>query len=132
MYVREPGREVVSEAVARSSGIATAMVSYVELRAAFARLLREQSLTEEEHENVVEALNDRWKTYEKVAITEGLIRLSGDFAQRYALRGYDAIQLASASVCDGQNRELRFLAFDNYLNDVAGQVMTLYEPADGP
>ena len=125
MYVREAGREIVAEAVEESTEIATAMVSYAELRATFARLLREQSLTTEEHSKVVMALNERWRTYEKPAVDEGLMRLAGDCAQRYALRGYDAVQLASAIVCK-EDGELRFLAFDNDLNAAAGQVMTLY------
>lgn len=84
------------------------------------------SLTEEEHTNIVEALNERWRTYEKPSITENLVRLAGDFAQRYALRGYDSIQLASAFVCHGQHQDLRFLAFDDDLNDAARRVVTLY------
>lgn len=126
IYIREPGREIVAEAVKGSSGIVTAMVSYAEARATFARLLREEGLTEEEHTNVVEALNERWRTYEKPSITESLVRLAGDFAQRYALRGYDSIQLASALVCRSEYPDLRFLAFDDDLNDAAGQVVRLY------
>ncbi len=59
------------------------MVSYAEARARFALLLREEKLTEEEHTGVVTALDNRWPTYERPAITENLIRLAGDFAQRY-------------------------------------------------
>lgn len=102
------------------------MVSYAEARAAFARLLREESITEDEHAGIVKALNERWATYEKSPVTENLIRLAGDFAQRYALRGYDSMQLASAFVCHGLNQNLRFLAFDDDLNDAARQVVTLY------
>lgn len=126
MYVREAGREIVARAVEESTGIATAMISYAELRAAFARLLRERSLTTEEHDDVVVALNERWRTYEKPAVTEDLLRLAGDCAQRYALRGYDAVQLASAFVCGEEKQDLRFLAFDNELNAAAGQAVTLY------
>lgn len=126
IYVREPGREVVEVAVEGSSRIATAMVSYAEARATFARLLREESLTEEEHARVVEALNNRWRTYEKPSVTENLVRLAGDFAQRFALRGYDSIQLASAFVSHGRHADLSFLAFDNDLNDAARQVVRLY------
>ena len=83
------------------------------------------------HDKVIDALDDRWLTYEKPAVTEGLIRLAGDFAQRFALRGYDAVQLASAFVSGEENENLRFLAFDNDLNGAAGRVMKLYEHA-GP
>lgn len=102
------------------------MVSYAEARAAFARLLREESVTEDEHTNIFEALNERWPTYEKPTVTENLVRLAGDFTQRYALRGYDSIQLASAFVCRGRNQDLRFLAFDDDLNAAARQVVPFY------
>ena len=103
------------------------MVSYAEARATFARLLREEKLTEEEHTGVVIALDNRWPTYERPAITESLFRLAGVFAQRYALRGYDAIQLASAFVCQGQQRDLRFFSFDDDLNEAARQLVSVYE-----
>ena len=106
------------------------MVSYAEARATLARLLREESLTEEEHDGVVEALNERWRTYEKPAVTENLLRLAGDFAQRYALRGYDAVQLASAFVCHDGQRDVRFLSFDDKLNEAAKQVMFVYREAE--
>ena len=110
-----------------SSRIATAMVSYAEARATFAHLLREEGLTGEEHGGVVEALNSEWQTYEKPAVTENLIRLAGDFAQRYALRGYDSVQLASAFVCHGRHQDLHFLAFDDDLNEAAKRVVAVYE-----
>lgn len=106
------------------------MVSYAEARATFARLLREGSITGEEHDGIVEALDERWKTYEKPAVTENLLRLAGDFAQRYALRGYDAVQLASAFVCHGAHRDVRFLSFDDKLNEAAKQVMSVYQEAE--
>jgi uncharacterized protein with PIN domain len=49
VFVDEEGRKLVVNAVEESSRIATAMVSYAEARATFARLLREEKLTEEEH-----------------------------------------------------------------------------------
>ena len=127
IYVVEEGREVVEKAVRESSKIATAMVSYAEARATFARLLRERKLTEEEHSGIVEALNHRWPSYEKPAVTESLVRLAGDLAQRHSLRGYDSVQLASASVCKGRYQDLRFLAFDSNLNVAAREITTLYQ-----
>jgi hypothetical protein len=125
--VNEAGRELVVRAVKDSSKISTSMVSYAEARATFARLLREEILTEEEHTGVVAALDHRWPAYERPAITENLIRLAGDFAQRYALRGYVSIPLASAFVCQGQQRDLRFLSFDDDLNEAAKQLVPVYE-----
>ncbi len=126
----EAGRKLVVHAVEESFGIATSMVSYAEARATFARLLREEKLTEEEHSGVVEALDVRWPTYERPVVTDDLVRLAGDFAQSYALRGYDSVQLASAYVCRAGHRDLRFLSFDDRLNDAATQVVQVYQPAE--
>jgi hypothetical protein len=62
-------------------------------------------------------------------VTNSLVRLAGDLAQSYALRGYDAVQLASAFVCWAGYRDLRFLSFDGHLNDAAMQVVNVYQPA---
>lgn len=96
-------------------------------RATFARLLREESLGEKEHDGIIEALDERWLTYEKPEVTERLLRLAGDFAQRYALRGYDAFQLASAFACHDGNRNVRFLSFDDKLNEAAKRVISVYQ-----
>lgn len=130
----EPGRLEVVQAVRQSSVIATAMVSYAEARATFARLLREEKLTPVEHSGVVAALDGRWRRYERPAVTEELVGLAGEFAESYGLRGYDAVQLASAAVCGSQHEELRFLSFDDALDKAAAQVVNLYEseePGDG-
>jgi predicted nucleic acid-binding protein len=124
--VNEAGRDLVVRAVGESSRVATAMVSYAEARATFARLLREGGLTEEEHSGVVRALDLRWPTYERPAVTDGLVRLAGDLAQQYALRGYDSIQLASAFVCQSRHREFGFLSFDEDLDNAAMQMVSLY------
>jgi hypothetical protein len=84
--VIEPGREIVTRAVEESSGIVTSIVSYAEARSAFARLSREESINEEEHAAIVRALDEGWPTYERVSITESLVRLAGDLAHRHALR----------------------------------------------
>ncbi len=127
--MEEAGRGLVIHAVEESSRIATSMVSYAEARATFARLLREERLTEEEHSGVVEALDGRWPTYERPVVTEDLARLAGGFAQTYALRGYDSIQLASAFVCRARHQDLHFLSFDDHLNDAAKHVVQVYQPA---
>lgn len=129
VYVREPGREVVARAVSESSGISTSLVSYAEGRAAFARSSREGGLTGEEHAKVVLAIDDRWRTYKKIPVTESLVELAGNFTQRYALRGCDAIQFASAFTCRGRERNLQFLAFDKDLNKAAEQIVPVYEAA---
>lgn len=84
-------------------------------------------MTEEEHADIIQSLNERWPTYERVPITDSLVRLAGDLAHRHALRGYDSIQLASAITARSKHHDLRFLSFDDDLNEAASHMLSVYE-----
>lgn len=76
-------------------------------------------LTGEEFERVVEALNLDWVSYEKIVVEENVARLAGDLAERHALRGFDAVHLASALLSSKVAEDLRFMAFDANLTEAA-------------
>jgi uncharacterized protein len=63
-----------------------------------------------------------------VRVTYGIAHVAGDLAERLALRGFDAIHIASAIRLQGRfEDELRFMAFDETLTDAARQMMPVYE-----
>jgi uncharacterized protein len=67
-------------------------------------------------------LDADWEHYVAVAVTRDLCREAGDLAERYRLRGFDAIHLASfAEVLRGlQGRaDVTFSSFDDRLNRAA-------------
>lgn len=105
------------------------MVAYAEARAAFARRLREGTLTTDEHRLVVTKFNSGWNVYDRVPVSDAIAYSAGNIAERYALRGYDAIHLASAVALDREvnNLNLRFLTFDERLLVAARQVVGIYE-----
>jgi len=37
-----------------------------------------------------------WRRYVRIPVTSRLVRLAGELAERHALKGYDAVHLASA------------------------------------
>jgi predicted nucleic acid-binding protein len=119
LYVEEPGREVVREAIGAAEVAATSTVAYAEARAALARRLREGDFTEEEHRRAVERLGREWRGYHRLAVSNLVARRAGDLAERHALRGFDAIHLASAARLEERFEDLRFLAFDDRLLDAA-------------
>jgi len=83
--------------VARNAAaISTAKIAYAEARSAFARKQKEGGFSLNVLRKIVEELNRDWESYFVIEITDGLIRFAGDIAQRYLLRGFDAIHLASA------------------------------------
>jgi len=69
---------------------------------------------------IVEELNRDWESYFVIEITDGLIRFAGDIAERYLLRGFDAIHLASAVHLKNKiNSEIYFSSHDTRLNQSA-------------
>ena len=63
-----------------------------------------------------------------VDLTEPLVKRAGALAERHALRGYDAVQLAAALDVRGAGGEVEFLSFDARLNR-AGRRERLRAPA---
>ena len=50
----------------------------------------------EKHQAALEALDEDWETLDKLEVTEDLVREAGELAEEHAVRGFDAIHLASA------------------------------------
>lgn len=135
LYVVEEGREVVERAVEEAELVSTSVVAYAEARAALARKRREGVFSAKEHREAVDTLNEDWETFEKPELTEGIIRVAGDVAEEHALRGFDAIHLASAltirAAASEESEEageaVFFLGFDSDLTKAARKVMRTYE-----
>ncbi len=138
LYAVEEGREEVERAVEEADRVATSAVAYAEARAALARKLGEDVFSEEEHREAVEALNKDWRSIEALSVTENVARFAGDLAERHALRGFDAIHLASALLVhaasreQGEGEDLLFLGFDMDLMGAVSEVMGTDEPGEAP
>lgn len=140
LYVVEEGREVVEQAVEEAELISTSVVAYAEVRAALARMRREGVFSAEKHREAVDALNEDWEAFEKPEVTESIVLAAGDLAEEHALRGFDAIHLATAltirAAVLGESKEageaVFFLGFDSNLTKAAGKVMRTYEPDSIP
>jgi predicted nucleic acid-binding protein len=123
----EEGGEVVRGAIEGADRVATSTVSYAEARAALARKEREGDLDEEGHRRAVEALDEEWRRYDRLAVSDLVAHRAGGMAERYALRGFDAIHLASAARLRERFDDLRFMAFDRRLTDAARRILPVYE-----
>ncbi len=96
LYVRERGTRSVKRAVASADRVATSRVAYAEARAAFARRARERRIAAKRLRRIVAALDRDLATYVLVEVTASVVSAAGDLAESRALRGFDAIHLASA------------------------------------
>jgi predicted nucleic acid-binding protein len=120
LYVDERGTQEVIAAVQSAQLVAISQLAYAEARAALARVLREKRTTHAEHRRRIAALDADYVEILKVEVSEEIIRLAGELAESHALRGFDAIQLASARWLARKTRKpVRLLAFDKRVNQAA-------------
>lgn len=112
LYVEEAGTTEVVARVRQATAVVTARVTYAEARAAFARHRREGALRATDLRRVVRELDAEWGSYGVVEVSDPVVRRAGALAERHALRGYDAVQLAAALDVRRAGGDVQFVAFD--------------------
>lgn len=119
LYVEEAGTPTVEARVEDAEAVATALVTYAEARAALARHRREGAISGADLRRAVRELERQWPTYNVVGLSDALVYSAGALAERHALRGYDAVQLAAALELRAAGGRVEFCAFDTRLNRAA-------------
>jgi predicted nucleic acid-binding protein len=120
LYVEEEASLKIETLVRSSEATATSIVSYAEARAAFARRFREKSFTSDEHDRIKEFFDKDWRNYFILNLTQDMVKLAGNLAGKYALRGFDSIHLASAMILHQEvSTPVVFSCFDNKLEKAA-------------
>ena len=121
LFLEESGSDRVRALVADATAIATSVVAYAETRAALARRRRERILTPRAFTTAKRAFEGQWPRFVSIEVTADVARQAGDFAERYALRGFDSVHLASfvAIASQAADGDVAFSSFDNALNRAA-------------
>ena len=132
-YVAELGSSEVSAAISRAQVTGTTLLSRAEVEAALAKAVRLQAFTQEEGLASLQVFRNEWPDFFRVQVTEMVVAQAGNLAWDHGLRGYDAVQLASASAWQGALGERVTLAtFDKHLWATAESVGLEPYPADLP
>ena len=100
-YVTETGSEWLEATIFEPAGnmLLISRITVVELRSALARRKREASIQPQDHTDALNALSeDCLLRYRFVEFEAPVVDLAGELLDRYVLRAYDAVQLASALV----------------------------------
>jgi predicted nucleic acid-binding protein len=123
LYVAEPGSDAVRGLVAEAAVVATSAIAYPEARAALARRRRERAVSVAAFARAKRALEDDWPKYLALDVTKPLCTRAGDLAERYRLRGYDSVHLASFIEIARRAgpHDVRFSSFDDRLTQAARQ-----------
>ena len=88
--------------------------------AALARLQREDPVCNEDVEQARQHLIQSWKTFTIVEVSQPLVETAGRFAEVFALRGYDSVQLAAAHELHvNAEQSVLFASYDRRLNQAA-------------
>jgi len=80
--------------------VASSHLIYPEARAAAAAAHRGGRIDARTLRSAVRSIDELYKELDVVSIDAVLTRAAGDLAERHALRGYDAVHLASAIAID--------------------------------
>ena len=129
LYVTEAGSDAVRRLVGDAAVVATSVVAYAETRAALARLRREGMLTASRLASAKSEFEEQWPTYLTLEATDSVCRAAGELAEKYRLRGFDSIHLASfAEVARRAGTvDTRFSSFDDQLNQAARKLTRALE-----
>jgi predicted nucleic acid-binding protein len=115
-YVTEPGSKEVIARTAAAAAVATSLVSRAEVAAAFARAVRLGILDERSGRRAQRRFAREWPDFIRIPVTEALVSQAEAVAWDQGLRGYDAIQLASALAWqDSVGQDVTLATFDRQL-----------------
>jgi predicted nucleic acid-binding protein len=122
-YYQEPGTRWVQELFAQNPTIACASLGLIEVTATLARKRKAREIDPLSCEQKVRELEEDWRGFIQIQLTTETTDLAKDLARDMALRGADAVHLASALVlrrrfADAEDR-LIFAASDRELKEAA-------------
>jgi predicted nucleic acid-binding protein len=96
ILILEPGSPTAVRAWRVADSVTCSRLLHVEARAALAMARRQGRLSAAQHAQAKGALNAYWQDLYVLEVTEPVVEDVGDLAEGVALRGYDAVHLASA------------------------------------
>jgi len=121
-YVTEMGSAEVVALTTGAAALATALVTRAEVAAAFARAVRVGVLDDVGGRRAQRRFSREWPDFMRIPVTETLVARAETLAWAHGLRGYDAVQLASALTWqDALGQEIVLATFDRQLWEAAPQ-----------
>lgn len=120
LYIDEDGSSDLKTRLQESEVVAVCRVAWAEAYAALSRRAREVPEDALLIEQAKVALAADWRHFVVLEIDQPLVELAGEYADTFALRGYDSIQLAAAFETGRISQTpLFFACYDMRLNKAA-------------
>ena len=128
LYVVEAHTDALRAWLGRSDAVAVSRIAWAEAHAALSRRTRESAADVTVIAEAKQALADDWPHYLIMEVTQAVVARAGDYADVFALRGYDSVQLASAFELQRLSGiPVSFTCFDARLN-AAARILGLSVP----
>lgn len=117
LYVEEAGSDAVRELVRKADMVASCRVALPEMVSALTRRHHNRQIETPVYELLIQAVHNDWKHLVALEFDE---QLAADLVQRHALRGYDAVHLASAvQLSNSDQVNMVFSSYDQQLMQAA-------------
>ena len=120
LYIVEAGSDALKVLVQEAEAVAVCRIAWTEAYAALSRRAREVPEDNSLIEQAKATLACDWPHFVVLEIDQPLVELAGEYADTFALRGYNSIQLAAAFEAGRISQTPIFFAcFDTRLNKAA-------------
>jgi len=120
LFVDEIGSDSMAKARSDSEAIAVCRISWAESMAAFAQRSRVKGANQAGLAQAKSLFENTWSNFVISEVTQPLVEKAGMYAEAFALRGYDNVQLAAAHNLHEQFvLPLTFACFDRRLSQAA-------------
>ena len=121
-YVAERGSRETRELSTKADVVATSLITRAEVAAALAKAVRLGIIEPDSGRKAQRAFASQWPDIAKVPVSEALVSRAEALAWDFALRGYDAVQLASALTWqEAVGAEITLATFDRQLWDAGNK-----------
>ena len=120
-YATELGTAEVVDLLREATDVYTASVAYAELIMAFRRKRDEGTLQAEQLDHLLRDLDKEWEGFNRIGLSDRVLRLVKDRCRRHPLRALNAIHLASALLLQEAGVDLAFVCSDHRLKDAASR-----------
>lgn len=118
LYIEEAGTDAVRRWAGEAEVLATCRIAYPELISALNRRLRGGDISRKEFRLLIDGFSKEWADFAIIDFDE---IEAGHLAEKYGLRGFDAIHLSALKLLKDRDNHisLAFSSFDKELNRAA-------------
>jgi predicted nucleic acid-binding protein len=134
-YVREPGSDWIQDLFAQQPLLACASLGYVEVMATLSRKNKAGEMGYAQFDGLVQELDRDWERFIEVRLDADTLALAISVVRQTALRGADAVHLASALLLrqhlTTREDDVLLVAADEELKSAArASGLTVLDPAE--